>query len=105
MCCQPDHVGPDPEWYADTDGIPLDYPRARVTAATLATWARLLGPHAFDGSALRPVSTEGGSGRALPTAHHPPPPAAYRPPVSFTELATWNPARRVERARRKGGRA
>lgn len=103
MCCQPDHVGPDPEWYADTDGIPLDYPRTRVSGATLAAWARLLEPRAFDYHAA-PVSTEGGTGRALPTTHHPPPPPSYRPPVSFTELATWNPTRRIERAKRKGGR-
>lgn len=106
MCCSPDHVGAPPEWYResayeDGQGPGITYPGRGVSLATLAAWARLLEPRAFV-EQTAPASSEGGSGRALVTSHHPPPPAAYRPPVSFTELALWNPARRIERAKRKG---
>lgn len=103
MCCSPDHVGAPPEWHRELTDAPLPVPVPGITPATLAAWARLLEPRAFIESTA-PVSSEGGSGRAVPTVHHPPLPPAYRPPVSFTELATWNPQRRIERARRKGPR-
>lgn len=105
MCCSPDHVGAPPEWHRELADAPVPVPvRGRgVSPATLAAWVRLLEPRAFIESAA-PGSTEGGSGRAVPTAYGPPPRPHYRhPPPSFTELAAWNPARRAERAKRTGG--
>lgn len=71
MCCSPDHLGAPPEWHreaaAEADERPGEVipPPPRVTAATLAAWARFLGNRP---PGPRPASTEGGQGRALLTA-------------------------------------
>jgi hypothetical protein len=71
MCCTDDHIGPPPEWHRDHDDASLtDYPRLPgglhwgqgSAALALALWAAVLGLPAEPGP--RPVSTEGGQGRA-----------------------------------------
>lgn len=82
MCCGPDHIGPPPGWYAGTAEVEsLAEVQARVRAAPmalqLAALASVLQPHgqADPGprprTGPRPVSTEGGNGRALITRHGP----------------------------------
>jgi hypothetical protein len=68
VCCQPDHIGPPPEWHRDHDDRCLpDYPRAAAVppaALALRLWdaCGLTAPE----PGPRPVSTEDGHGRALP---------------------------------------
>lgn len=75
MCCGPDHIGPPPEWLRDhDDGCLTDYPRLPEglrwgqgsAPMALALWDRLGLTAPAPGS--RPVSTEGGHGRAEPGA-------------------------------------
>lgn len=78
MCCQPDHIGPPPEWQylADREGHGGDLPDraglpltgARVGRGDLAALASILHDSHQRGSGpgRGPVSTEGGQGRAMP---------------------------------------
>lgn len=76
MCCENDHIGPPPEWLRDFDDQCLpDYPRLPggvrwgqgSAALSLALW-HALGLTADRERGPRPVSTQGGRGRAEPGA-------------------------------------
>ena len=65
MCCESGHVGAPPEWHKEDAGEVIHEGRWLPTAAqSVAWWRRQFAPPE---PGPRPVSTEGGQGRALLT--------------------------------------
>jgi hypothetical protein len=100
MCCSEDHIGPPPEWQylADREGdtgiLPeraaLPLTGARVGRGDLAALAAVLQPAPGHAPGPRPVSTEGGQGRALPTFRRTPDGAPMRDDDWAEQMAAYS---------------
>lgn len=68
MCCEPSHLGPPPEWRREQAGEVIRegrWPSVPSVAEGLAALASICHPGHQEADRPRPVSTEGGQGRAL----------------------------------------